>query len=73
MITVTFERGADGKYHSYTHYGDDIPTNQCVEFMRHIGDALDALNAGVSPLNGALMQANRVITDKEDLNARKEE
>ncbi len=71
MITVIFEKGADGKYHSYTHYGDDIPTTQCVEFMRYIGDALDAINGGVLPLNGALMQANMVITDKEDLNARK--
>lgn len=71
MITVTFEKGADGKYHSYTHYGDDIPTRPCVEFMRHIGEALDALNVEILPLNGALMQANKVITDKEDLNARK--
>ena len=68
MITVIFEKGADGTYHSYTHYGDDIPTRSCAEFMRCIGDALDALNAGVLPLNGASMQANKVIMDKENLN-----
>jgi len=71
MITVTFEMGADGKYHTYTHYGDDIATRPMVKFMEHIGEACDALNEALVPLNGALMQANSVITDKEDLNARK--
>ena len=71
MITVIFEKGADGTYHSYTHYGDDISTRPCVEFMHHISDALDTLNAEVLPLNGALVQANKVITDNENLNARK--
>lgn len=71
MITVTFEKGADGKYHTYTHYGDDIATRPMVEFMEHIGAACDALNEALIPLNSALMLANRYISDKDDLNARK--
>jgi hypothetical protein len=71
MITVTFEMDADGKYHTYTYYGDDIATRPMVKFMEHIGEACNTLNEALVPLNGALMQANRVITDKEDLNARK--
>ena len=67
MITVSFELGADGKYHTYTHYGDDIATRPMVKFMEHIGEACDAL----VPLNSALMQANRYISDKDDLNARR--
>lgn len=67
MITVSFELGADGKYHTYTHYGDDIATRPMVKFMEHIGEACDALNETLVPLNGALMQANQCVNDKDDL------
>ena len=43
-ISVTFLKGKDGLWHSYTAYGTDLDYKTGTEFMNCIGNAIDALN-----------------------------
>ena len=43
-IVVTFLKGKDGLWHSYTAYAEDVDCETMVKFMDCIGNAVDALN-----------------------------
>lgn len=43
-ISVTFLKGKDGLWHSYTSYAEEVDCETMVKFMDCIGNAVDALN-----------------------------
>lgn len=43
-ISVTFLKGKDGLWHSYTAYAENVDYETMVKFMDCIGNAVDALN-----------------------------
>lgn len=43
-ISVTFLKGKDELWHSYTAYAEDVDCEAMAKFMDCIGNAVDALN-----------------------------